>query len=75
MNENDGLERGDEIPYKPKICEGQMVPHSHSMDVVEYQYLDKEGAKDFRTNLCSRCVKMDRASGYTMQRTFSEEKS
>jgi len=43
------------------------------MDVVEWQYLDKEGANDFKANLCSRCIALDRADGYTMERTFIEE--
>ena len=56
-----------------RFCEGQRVPHAHKDDALEYQYLDKEGANDLKSVICSRCVAYDRSRGYTMERTFSEE--
>lgn len=59
----------------PKICQGQMVPHAHKDDVRGYQYLDNEGNKDGKANLCSSCVAFDRNRGYTLERTFIEDKT
>lgn len=56
---------------KPKICEGQMVPHTHKDDACEYRYLN--GISELVGNLCTRCVSYERAQGYTLERTFIEE--
>lgn len=77
--DDDGLERGDEPqPYPdqrllPKICEGRLMPHVHKDDAREYQYIDRDGIKDCKANLCSRCVEHDRRKGYILERTFIEE--
>lgn len=54
---------------RPKICEGQKVPHAHKDDALEYRYV---GA-DMVGMICSRCASLDRARGYILERTFSEE--
>jgi len=50
-----------------------MVPYAHMDDAREYQYLDKEGKNDIKARLCSRCVTHDRARGYVLERTFTDE--
>jgi len=62
--------KSNKIP--PLICEGQMVPHSHSMDVMRYRYLYKDGQHEVAL-LCQRCVKHDRARGYVLERLFEEQ--
>jgi len=56
----------------PLICEGQMVPYSHSIDVMRYRYLYKDGQHE-RARLCQRCVKHDRARGYILEKVFTVE--
>jgi len=56
-----------------RMCEGRMVPYAHMDDAREYQYLDKEGKNDIKARLCSRCVTHDRARGYVLERTFTDE--
>jgi hypothetical protein len=46
------------------MCEGQMVPHAHKEDAVEYQLFDKEGNKDHKAYLCSECALTDIKRGY-----------
>jgi len=61
------------IMFVPQICEGQMVPHAHTDDALEYRYLNAiHNPENYQ--LCSRCVKFEREQGYTLERTFSEER-
>ena len=55
------------------ICEGQRVPHAHKDDAREYRYLGKDSKKDTSWNLCSRCIKFDRARGFVLERVFPKE--
>lgn len=74
--QDDGRERGDEPQPKfvSKMCEGQMVSYAHLKDVREYQLFDKEGNKDTKGFLCSRCVLSDREKGYDW-RLIPEDKN
>jgi hypothetical protein len=47
-----------------QVCEGRMVSHIHKDDEREYQLFDKEGKKDTKGWLCSRCVESDIRRGF-----------
>lgn len=62
------------VPRLGLRCEGQKVPHSHSDDVEEYQYLEDryKRQRDIKAFLCSRCAAFDRERGYVLERIFDE---